>query len=174
MQFFSSSRQAFIQDLQRLGPPHTPGPDIDRPPDNDTRGLPRLPQCNCSHHGAPWLRPAPAYHQNAFGTLATKETNEESVNKSVATQVAALTYQSQLSASNAANTSICQEQQMAHLASQQQLMQENMHHLIAGLNAVTLNQSDEGCGFGHFSPPRVQRRIQWQVRRPSKGPRRPA
>ncbi len=76
--------------------------------------------------------------------------DDESVNESVATQVADLRYQSQLLANTSAKTSICQEQQMVHLMSQQQLMHENMHQLIAGLNAVNFNQSDGGCGIGCF------------------------
>jgi hypothetical protein len=77
--------------------------------------------------------------------------DEESVDESVATQVAAWTYQSQIVVNTAANTSIRQEQQMAHLAAQQQLMHENMHQLIVGLNAVTFNQSDAGQGTGRYS-----------------------
>jgi hypothetical protein len=100
------------------------------------------------HHG---FAPVPAYRQNAFRALATNETNEESINKSITTQVAAMTYQSQLMANTAANTSIRQEQQMAYLAAQQQLMHENMHQLIAGLNAVIFNQSNAGQGTGRFS-----------------------
>jgi hypothetical protein len=37
---------------------------------------------------------APAYCQNAFGALATNKMDEESVDESIATQIAALTYQS--------------------------------------------------------------------------------
>jgi hypothetical protein len=53
------------------------------------------------HHG---YAPAPAFRQNAFGALGAKETDDKSVNKSVATQVAALMYQSQLTV-NMATTS---------------------------------------------------------------------
>jgi hypothetical protein len=66
--------------------------------------------------------------------------------------LAALTYQSQLTANTAANTSVYQEQQLAHLAAQQNMMHKNKHQLIAGLNAVTFNQSDEGRGAGCFAP----------------------
>jgi hypothetical protein len=78
--------------------------------------------------------------------------DKESVDGSVATQVAALTYQSQLTANMAANTSVRQEQQLAHLAAQQNMIHKNMHQIIAGLNAVTFNQSDKGCSAGHFAP----------------------
>ncbi len=109
-----------------------------------------LPKSYRFHRGAARYAPAPAYCQNAFGALATNEMDEESVDKSITTQVAALTYQSQLTANRTANTSIRQEQQMAHLMAQQQLMHENMHQLIAGLNAVTFNQSNAGQCTGRF------------------------
>jgi hypothetical protein len=44
--------------------------------------------------------------------------------------VAALTYQSQLTASTAANLIERAEQQFAHLASQQNFVHENMHQVI--------------------------------------------
>jgi hypothetical protein len=74
--------------------------------------------------------PAPAFCQNAFGASAAEETDDKSVNESITTQVAALMYQSQVTANMAANTTVHQEQQMVHLASQQQLMYENMHQSI--------------------------------------------
>jgi hypothetical protein len=57
---------------------------------------------------------APAYHQNAFGILGTNNSdNEESLANTVATQVAALTYQGQLTQTMAATTGQCQEMQLA-------------------------------------------------------------
>jgi hypothetical protein len=79
--------------------------------------------------------------------LEESEDDDDSI-ETIATQVAALTYQSQLTASTAANTSVRQEQQLAHLASQQNLMHENMHQLIDWLNAAVFNISDEGRGVG--------------------------
>jgi hypothetical protein len=78
--------------------------------------------------------------------------DKESVDGSIARQVAALTYQSQLTANTAANTSVHQEQQLAHLATQQNLMHKNMYQIIAGLNAVMFNRSDKGRGIGRFAP----------------------
>ncbi len=70
----------------------------------------------------------------------------------VATQVAALTYQSKLTASTAANSIQCAEQQFTHLASQQNLMHENMHQIIAQVNALSFNQSNTGWGrLGSFN-----------------------
>jgi hypothetical protein len=86
--------------------------------------------------------PALPFQQNAFGALEELEDDNNNV-KTVAIQVAALTYKSHLTASTAANTSIRQEQQLAHLASQQNLMHGNMHQLINGLNAVAFNISNE-------------------------------
>ncbi len=64
---------------------------------------------------------APAYHQNAFGILGTNDSNnEESLANMVATQVAALTYQSQLTQTTAATTGQRQEMQLAQLATVQE------------------------------------------------------
>ncbi len=53
---------------------------------------------------------APAYHQNAFGILGTNDSNnKELLANMVATQVAALTYQSQLTQTTAAMTGQRQE-----------------------------------------------------------------
>ncbi len=96
---------------------------------------------------------AQLFGQNAFGALATTDNSDtESVDGSVATQMAALTYQSHLTANTAANTSVRQEQQLAHLAAQQEMMHQNMDQLIAGMNVVIFNQSNEGRGVGHFPP----------------------
>jgi hypothetical protein len=64
----------------------------------------------------------------------------------MATQVAALTYQSQLTESTTANNSQRQEQQMAQIAAVQSATHETLHHIIAGMNALALNVSDAGCG----------------------------
>jgi hypothetical protein len=91
------------------------------------------------HHG---YTPALPY-QNTFGTLEAKDFNKES-NNTVATQMALLTYQSQLTASTLANTSQQVKQQFANLASQQNLMHKNLHQIIAQINALSFNQSDKG------------------------------
>jgi hypothetical protein len=54
--------------------------------------------------------PAMPHQQNAFEILGQTESDNKSVD-TVATQVATLTYQSQMTASSAANTSQCAEQQ---------------------------------------------------------------
>ncbi len=71
--------------------------------------------------------PVLPHQQNAFGALANDADTDNNAIKTVATQVAALTYQSQLTASTAANSSQPQELKLAHLALQQNLMHENMH-----------------------------------------------
>jgi hypothetical protein len=91
----------------------------------------------------------PCCHISRMPLASKADTDNDSV-ETVATQVAALTYQSQLTALTAADNSQCQELQLAHLASQQNMMHENMHQLIAGLNAVAFNMSDEGRGVGQF------------------------
>ncbi len=71
--------------------------------------------------------------------------DDESVD-TVATQVPALTYQSQMTPSTAANASQHAEQQFAHLASRQNMMHKNMHQIIAQVNALSFNQSNVGRG----------------------------
>jgi hypothetical protein len=90
------------------------------------------------------------HQQNPFGALANSADTDDNSVETVATQVAALMYQSLLPALTAANNSQRQEVQLAHLASQQNMMLENMHQLIAGLNAVNFNISDKGRGVGRF------------------------
>jgi hypothetical protein len=123
---------------------------MDCPVHHDSRGNQRCLNATAptaNNHGY-----APAFHQNAFGVLEADNREEESIDKSVATQLAVLTYQSQQTANTAANTSMRQEQQLAHLVTQQQLMNQNMHQLIDGLNAVTFNQSNKGRGVSRFAP----------------------
>jgi hypothetical protein len=136
-----------------MGLPHTTRTDVDPPPHDDSRGLPWRLNATAPTAGAHGYAPAQLFGQNAFGTLATtNDSDTEFVDGSVATQMAALTYQSQLTANMAANTTIRQEQQLAHLVAQQEMMHQNMHQLIARMNAVTFNQSDEGRGVGHYAP----------------------
>jgi hypothetical protein len=56
--------------------------------------------------------PAQPFQQNAFGILG----NDANDDDNIPTQVAALTYQSQLTQSTTANTRQCHDQQMAHIA----------------------------------------------------------
>ncbi len=96
------------------------------------------------HHGYALAQP---YQQNAFGILGDDESNdEESIAKTVTTQVAALTYQSQLMQSMAANTSQHQDMQMAQLAANQDVQHATRHQLIDGMNAMAFNMSDAGPG----------------------------
>ncbi len=68
----------------------------------------------------------------------------------MASQVAALTYQSQLTQSTAANTSQRHDMQLAQLATNQEAHHATMHQLIDGLNAVAFNISNAGRGIGRF------------------------
>jgi hypothetical protein len=95
------------------------------------------------HHG---YAPAMPHQQNAFGILG--KTAADSDDKSVdvvAMQVVALTYQSQLTTLMAATLLQWAEQQFAHLASQQNLMHENMHQIIAQVNALSLTKAMRGA-----------------------------
>jgi hypothetical protein len=94
---------------------------------------------------------APAYHKNAFGILGTNDSdNKASLANTVATQVAALTYQSQLTQMTAATTGQRQEMQQAQLATAQEAQHATMHQLIEGLNAVAFNVSNAGRSFARF------------------------
>jgi hypothetical protein len=88
--------------------------------------------------------PPHPYQQNAFGILG--EDNEDNEDTVVATQVAALTYQSQLMQTTAANTSQCQEQQMALLSAGHDATHATLHQLIDGMNALALNVGYAGRG----------------------------
>jgi hypothetical protein len=93
------------------------------------------------HHG---YAPAHPYQQNAFGILG--EDDDDNKANMVATQVAALMYQSQLMQSMAANTSQCQEHQMAQLSAVQDAMHATLHQFINGMNALAFNASNAGRG----------------------------
>ncbi len=86
----------------------------------------------------------PAYHQNAFGALESTDSDDDdaSLANTVATQVAALTYQSQLTQSTAATTTQRQEMQLAQLAATQEAQHATLHQIIKGLNAVAFNVSN--------------------------------
>ena len=77
----------------------------------------------------------------------------------VATQMAALTYQSQLTANTAANSSQQMGQYMQTLAHQQDLLHQNQHQMMEQMAALSFNQSDAGRGIrrpagrGQFQPP---------------------
>jgi hypothetical protein len=88
---------------------------------------------------------APAY-LNAFGALEDTSDDKDLVATAVASQMAALTHQSQLTASTAATTMQRQEQQLAHLAAVQEATHATLHQIIHGLNMVAFNVSDAGGG----------------------------
>jgi hypothetical protein len=93
------------------------------------------------HHG---YAPTHPCQQNVFGILG--EDNDDDEDNAVATQVAALMYQSQLMQSTAANTSQHQEQQMAQLSAVQDVTHATLHQLIDGMNALAFNASSAGHG----------------------------
>jgi hypothetical protein len=89
--------------------------------------------------------PACPFKQNAFGVLVENNDNDnESIAATMATQVSALTYQSQLTQSTAANTSQRQDQQMAQIAAVQDATHKTLHQLINGMNALAFNASNAG------------------------------
>jgi hypothetical protein len=97
------------------------------------------------HHG---YAPALPFQQNAFGALASNDSDEDDSTEMVATQMAALTYQSQLTATTAANSSQQMGQYMQTLAHQQDLLHQNQHQMMEQMAALSFNQSDAGRGIG--------------------------
>ena len=91
--------------------------------------------------------PALPYQQNAFGALVENEDDKDST-ETVATQMAALTYQSQLTATTAANSSKQMNQYIQSLANQQDLLHQNQHQMMEQMAALSFNQSDAGRGIG--------------------------
>jgi len=78
------------------------------------------------------------------------EDGEESIAESVSNHLAALMYQSQMTASTAATTTQHNSQQLANIEANQQAMPSTLHHIIAQLNVVTFNASDAGRGNQAF------------------------
>jgi hypothetical protein len=67
-------------------------------------------------------------HNNAFGAfIPTEDTDGDDSVDTFATQIAAVTQQSQLTATTAANSSQRHEQGIQALAQQQQLLHANQH-----------------------------------------------
>jgi hypothetical protein len=103
--------------------------------------------------------PALPFQQNAFGALAGNDSDDDDSAETVATQMAALTYQSQLTATTAANSSQQMGQYMQTLAHQQDLLHQNQHQMMEQMAALSFNQSDAGRGIGRpagrgqFQPP---------------------
>ncbi len=88
--------------------------------------------------------PAQSFQQNAFGALANKKDDDESIAITVVTQVSALMYQSQSTQTTTANTIQCQEQQMAQIAAAQGATHDTLHHVIAQSNTLLFNASNAG------------------------------
>jgi hypothetical protein len=84
--------------------------------------------------------PAHPYQQNAFGILG--KDNDDNEANTVAMQMVALMYQSQLMQSTAANTSQHHKHQMAQLSA----VQDATHVIINGMNALVFNASNAGHG----------------------------
>jgi hypothetical protein len=91
-----------------------------------------------SHQG---YTPALPFQHNAFNALAADDSDEDTANI-MATQMAALTYQSQLMAATAANTSERMDQYVHTLAQQQEQLQQTQHQLMVQLAALTLNHGE--------------------------------
>jgi hypothetical protein len=95
--------------------------------------------------------PAQRFQENTFDILGedNNDEDEELFSNMLASQVAALTYQSQLTQSMAVNTSHCQEQQMARITAVQSATHNTHNHVIAQLSGFPFNASD--AGHGHYA-----------------------
>ena len=92
--------------------------------------------------------PALPFQHNVFGALTGNDSDEDDSAKTVTTQMAALTYQSQLTASTAANLSQQMGQYIQTLAHQQDLLHQNLHQMMEQIMALSFNQSNAGRGIG--------------------------
>jgi hypothetical protein len=90
--------------------------------------------------------PAHPIQQNAFGALAANDLDDDSAN-TIASQMVALTYQSQHTATTAANLSHQMNQYMQTLAQQQDLLYQNQHRMMEQMAALSFNQSNVGPGI---------------------------
>ncbi len=90
--------------------------------------------------------PARPFQQNAFGAPAVNDSDDDSA-ITIATQMAALTYQSQHMATTAANSSQQMNQYMQTLAHQQDLLHKNQHRMMEQMAALSFNQSNAGRGI---------------------------
>jgi hypothetical protein len=85
--------------------------------------------------------PALPFQQNAFDALATNNSDDDTA-KTGTKQMAALTYQSHLTAAMATNASL------QALAQQQEQLYQIQHQIIKQLAALSINQSNAGQGIG--------------------------
>jgi hypothetical protein len=91
--------------------------------------------------------PTLPFQQNAFSALANEDSDND-LAKTVATQMAALTYQSRLTATNAANSSQQMDHYIQTIAQQQELLHQQQHQIMEQIAALSLNQSNAGRGIG--------------------------
>ena len=87
--------------------------------------------------------PALPFQQNAFGALVANNLDDDST-ETVVTQMAALTYQSQLTATTAANSSQQMGQYLQTLVHQQDQLYQDQHQMMEQMAAHLFNQSDAG------------------------------
>ncbi len=85
--------------------------------------------------------PALPFQHNAFNALAADDSDKDTAD-TMATQMAALTYQSQLTAATAANASERMDQYVHTLAQQQEQLQQTQHQLMVQLAAFMLNHGE--------------------------------
>ena len=85
---------------------------------------------------------------NAFGAFRpTTDTSDDGSVDTIATQMATVTLQSQLTTATASNSAQRHNQGMQALAQQQELLHANQHQIMEQLAALSFNASDAGQGI---------------------------
>jgi hypothetical protein len=96
--------------------------------------------------------PALPFQTNAFNVLAADDSEEDTANN-VPTQMAAMTYQSQLTAATVTNASQRMDQYVQTLTQQQEQLHQTQHQIMEQLAALTLNHGEGGWGVGQQRRP---------------------
>ncbi len=96
--------------------------------------------------------PALPFQQNAFNVLANDDSDEDTAD-TVPTQMAALTYQSQLTAAIATDASQQMDQYVQTLTQQQEQLHQTQHQIMEQLAALSLNHGNGDRGVGRKGCP---------------------
>jgi hypothetical protein len=91
--------------------------------------------------------PTLPFQKNVFGALTAHDSDDDSAD-TVATQMAFLTYQSQLTATTATNLSQQMGQYFQTLAHQQEQLYQPQYQMMEQMTALLFNQSNNGRSIG--------------------------
>jgi hypothetical protein len=96
--------------------------------------------------------PALPFQQNAFGVLAGEDDSDKEAVNTVATEVTALTYQTQMVTSMVANSNQQHALIMAKIEANQNSTHGLLHQTILQINVVTFNVDNAGYGCVYYGP----------------------